>query len=80
MIMGDFCTFTLNVDVICQCPPQVFRKVYHDVEMDKPGPGEVFCMMDVNGVGRIHIKDAPQMMLDLNLIDGVEDDGVRFVE
>ena len=57
---------------------QAFRLLYHDVDMEDPAGA--FCMMDVNGVGRVNIKDAPQMMLDLKLIDGVEDDGVRFVE
>ena len=59
-------------------PYEAFRLLYHDVDMDDPGAA--FCMMDVNGVGRVNIKDAPQMMKDLKLIDGVEDDGVRFVE
>jgi len=59
-------------------PYEAFRLLYHDVEMEDPGAA--FCMMDVNGLGRINIKDAPQMMIELNLIDGVEDDGIRFLE
>ena len=58
-------------------PYEAFRLLYHDVDMEDPAGA--FCMMDVNGVGRVNIKDAPKMMLDLGLIDGVEDDGVRYV-
>ena len=59
-------------------PLEAFKVLYHDVDMEDPWV--IFSMMDVNGVERVHLKDAPQMMLDLKVIDGVEDDGVRFVE
>ena len=39
-----------------------------------------FRMMDVNGVDRVNAKDAPQMMLDLKLIDDDNEQGSALLE
>ena len=56
---------------------QTFLRLYGTLNIEDPRMA--FRMMDVNGVDRVNAKDAPQMILDLKLIDDDNEQGAAVL-